>query len=101
MAKKKRAGATKRAGARRKSTSRKKTVKRRAGGASANQVDLKALRRQIAQSVEKLDKISATRGINVEVVRGRLERMMADLSDLCDENNAEGCFPTMLFPPPA
>jgi hypothetical protein len=99
VAKKKRAGAAKRAGTRRKTTRRRTTTRKRTTGPSATRVDLKALRRQIEQSAARLETISTTRGINTEAVRGRLERMMADLDDLCDRNNPDGCHPTMVIPP--
>lgn len=98
MAKKKRAGATRRAGTGRKASSRKKTVRKRTSGARAEQVDLKAIRRQLEVSAGRLEKMS-TRGISTERVRSHLESMMADLDGLCDRNNPDGCAPTMVFPP--
>ena len=100
MAKKRRAGSAKRAGARRKAPSRKRSTARRTTRARANEVDLKAIRRQLEVSAGRLEKMASTRGISTDVVRGRLERMMADLADLCDPNNPDGCGPSMVFPPP-
>lgn len=97
MAKKKRAGATKRAATRRKAPSRK-TARKRTSGAQAERVDLKAIRRQLEVSAGRLEKMS-TRGVSTEGVRSHLEKMMAELDDLCDRNNPDGCAPTMVFPP--
>ena len=97
MAKKTRAGSAKRGGGRR-TVRRKRATARRPTRARAGAVDLKAIRQQLEVSVGRLQQMT-TRGASADVVRGRLERMMADLDDLCEENNPDGCFPSMVFPP--
>ena len=98
MAKKKRPGSVKRAGGRRTVRRKRATTRRRTTRARAGTVDLRAIRRQLEVSVGRLQQMS-TRGVSTDAVRGRLERMMADLDDLCDPNNSDGCHPTMVFPP--
>jgi hypothetical protein len=101
VAKKKRAGTTKRSVARRKPVVRAKRARKRAPRKSADQVDLKAIRRDLEKSAALLEKLSTTRAIRTDAVRRRLETMMSELDALCDPDNPDGCGPHMVFPDPS
>jgi hypothetical protein len=76
----------------RKKTARRKTTARRTA-APGRELRLANLRRQLERAVKRLE-----RQPEREKTRMTIQSWMADIDDICDPRNPDGCGPIMVFP---
>jgi hypothetical protein len=86
----------------RRETKRKTTSRRTATVAlaaeSGTELRLASLRAQIERVLEKLDSAEGSEPGRYDDTRDRLKTWMADIDEICNPKNPDGCGPIMVFP---